>query len=604
MKLPLVDKLSGLGGVFARLNPLALLKKRKGDDDDFDDEDRDFRPSGGDEEDFLGDLGDLDKIESDATERDDAEAEEDDDDPFGDDDDDDDFGGFDDDDDDDAAAEPDILDEYDAEDTEDFVDLDDVFAGSDEELIGDDEQDVPDFELDGFDDGGGLEDDEDADEAAQKAKLKKLLIMAGGGVGVAVVLGALAWWLLGSGDGAEDVAQADGASTLRGDIDLGGLTAPVSTPSPTPAPAPASSPKVAPAPAPAASTQPASTPSPTGASPAQGAQPASPPSPQAAGGVGGGESAADPSSMIGQLKLHGLDVQMEPGAGLIIPSVTVASYENVAPWPAGQPLQAAPLEGLTEPGEHGPLPIIAQDGLTPFDAYARPEPTEQSGDPKVAIIITGLGMSRAATQTALNTMPPDVAFALSVYGRGLDFWGRQARQTGHELLLELPAESTDFPFSDPGPNALQSLATPEDNIAQLEWILSRTTGYFGVISVYGSKFLSVEEQVENVMRALKKRGIMYVDGGAQDSLGTRAAYKLKTNWAAVEVTLDDKPGRAAFKARLAEFEELAKRRALSIARVSASPMALELLSVWLRSLNEKGLKLVPVSSLANKQLIR
>ena len=581
MKLPLVDKLSGLGGVFARLNPLALLKKRKASDDEFEDEDRDFRPSvGDDEEDFLGDLGDLDQIEAEAAERDDDDDDEDD--PFGDDDD---FGGFDDDDDDDD--EPDVLDEYDAEDTEGFVDLDDVFAGGEEAEAGEAE-DVPDFDLDGFDDGDDFDDDE-ADEAAQKAKLKKLLMLAGGGVGVAVILGGVAWWLLGSGDGTEEVAQTP-QGELRGDIDLGGLAAP--RPEPTmpatpsaPLPQTPSAPQPAPMPSAEAGTQP-------------------PTSPESSATQPSTESEVDPNSALGQLKLHGLDVQMEPGAGLIIPSVTVASYEKVPAWPAAQPLQPAPMEGLVEQGEHGPLPVVAEDGLTPYDAYARPEPTEQSGDPKIAIIVTGLGMSRASTQAALNSMPPDVAFALSVYGRGLDFWGRQARQKGHELLLELPAESTDFPFSDPGPNALQSLARPEDNIAQMEWLLSRTTGYFGVMSIYGSKFLSVEEQVDNMMREIKKRGLMYVDGGAQDSLGTRSAYKLKANWATVELTLDEQPGRAAFDAKLTEFEELAKRRALSIARVSASPLALEQLSVWLRSLNEKGLKLVPVSSLANKQLIR
>lgn len=587
MKLPLVDKLSGLGDVFARLNPMALIakfKKGKGDDDDFDDEDRDFRPSsGGDEEDFLSDLGDLDQIEADAAEREVGEADEDD--PF---DDDDNFDNFDDA--DDGDDELDVLDEYDADDdgTDDFVDLDDVFAGGDDEVIGEDAPDVPEFDLEGFEDDDDGLDDEDEDEAAQKAKLKKLLILAGGGVGVAVVLGALAWWLIG-GDDEPDMAEGDAPGALRGEIDLGGLAAP--TPAPTPTSAFKSSPTAMPDPTPEPSPMPQQSAEPT----MSGAQP--PPQSSV-------ESPIDPNSMLGQLKLYGLDEQMEPGAGLVIPSTTVASYENVPPWPAEAPLQAAPMEGLTEQGEHGPLPVIAQDGLTPFDAYARPEPTEKSGDPKIAVIVTGLGMARAPTQAALDSMPADVALALSVYGRGLDFWGRQARQKGHEILLELPSESTDFPFSDPGPNALQSLATPEDNIAQMEWLLSRTTGYFGVISVYGSKFLSVEEQVDNMMREIKKRGLMYVDGGAQDSLGTRSAYKLKTNWATVEISLDDQPGRAAIEAQLKEFEDLAKRRALSIARVSASPMALEQLSVWLRSLNEKGLKLVPVSSLANKQLIR
>lgn len=242
--------------------------------------------------------------------------------------------------------------------------------------------------------------------------------------------------------------------------------------------------------------------------------------------------------------------------------------------------------------------------MSPFDAYARPEPTPKSGDPKIAVIVTGLGMSRAATEAAIKGMPSDVVLSLDVYARGLDFWVKRAREAGHEVLLNMPGESSDFPFSDPGPNALKALVPPAENIKQLEWILSRTTGYIGVLSVYGSKFLTVEEQVQGVMSELKRRGVMYVDGGAEDSLGTRIAYKVGAKWAAVEITLDSMPGKKALALQLLELEALAKKRAVSIARISADPGSLQGLAAWLRTLDEKGLKLVPLSSLANKQLIR
>ena len=259
---------------------------------------------------------------------------------------------------------------------------------------------------------------------------------------------------------------------------------------------------------------------------------------------------------------------------------------------------------LVEQGEHGLLPKTSPEGDTSFDAYARPEPTQKSDDPKIALIVTGLGMSRAATEAAIAGMPADVALSMNVYARGLDFWVKGARGAGHEVLLEMPSESSDFPFSDPGPNALKSLVSPDENIKQLEWMLSKTTGYFGVLSVYGSKFLTVEEQVKAVIETLKKRGLMYVDGGAEDSLGTRVAYQVGAKWASVELTLDVAPGRVGLDLQLQALEALAKKRTVAIARVSANPMAMEKLSAWLKTIGEKGLILVPVSSLANKQLIR
>jgi len=138
----------------------------------------------------------------------------------------------------------------------------------------------------------------------------------------------------------------------------------------------------------------------------------------------------------------------------------------------------------------------------------------------------------------------------------------------------------------------------------LHAILGRTSGYFGVFSVYGSKFLTVEEQLSVVLEELKNRGLMYVDGGLQDSQGSRVAYKLGAKWASVDLNIDAVPGRSSVERQLVELEALAKKRVQAVARISSNPGSLEALAVWLRNLKGKGLQLVPVSALANKQLIR
>jgi len=589
VKLPLINKLSAVTGVFARLNPMSLiakLKARKKGGIAEEDEDRDFLPSGGDGDDLFADLGDLDQLDADAKEKGEEGSNED-------------FDDFD-------NEELDEFNENEFDDTDgdlhdlahdqgddDDIDLSDFDEPDQEMTVSASDKvmnDLADFSV-----GGGFDDDEeddDDDEEAQKAKLKKLLMLAGGGVAVAMVIGGLAWWLMGgdqTSTPAEEVVAEGGNPPQQG---AGGLVISLDD--------------IAPA-AP-------STPSLDAPAPAQAPTPAVESTDGLAPPVGGpGEAQLAPSSVApdaadqapqSELAQLGLDVQMEPGVGVVIPSTTKASYEKLTPWPAAEPLQAAPVATLAEPGEHGLLPKIGPQGETPFDAYARPEPQTKSGDPKIAVIITGLGMSRASTEAAIAATPADVALSLDVYARGLDFWAKRARAVGHEVLLNMPSESSDFPFSDPGPNALKALATPDQNVQQLEWMLSQTTGYFGVLSVYGSKFLSVEEQLKVIIEELKKRGVMYVDGGAEDSLGTRVAYQVGAKWATVELTLDANPGRAALELQFQELEALAKKRSIAIARISSSPLALERLTAWLRTFDQKGLQLVPVSSLANKQLIR
>jgi len=583
----LINKLSAVTGVFARLNPMSLIAKlkarKKGGAADEDDDERDFVPSGGEGDDLFADLGDLDQLDAEAKEKTAEDGAED-------------FDDFD-------NEELDEFDEHefdgeerdrtdpshdvDDDDGLDLSELDElehstVSSASDHAV-----NDRADFEV-----GGGFDDDEEDedDEEAQKAKLKKLLMLAGGGVGVAMVIGGLAWWLLG-GDHtsapAEDAAVQNPAPAAQGP---GGLVISLDDIAPADPP-----PTRAPLPAPAQDHGPM-------------------PTPEGAGGLAPptGEAGLAPSPIApeedqtpqSELSRLGLDVQMEPGVGVVVPSTTNTSYEKLIPWPAADPLAEAPVATLVEPGEHGLLPKISPEGDTPFDAYARPEPQKKSGDPKIAIIVTGIGLSRASTEAAIADTPPDVALSLDVYARGLDFWAKRARAAGHEVLLNMPSESSDFPFSDPGPNALKALATPDQNVQQLEWMLSQTSGYFGVLSVYGSKFLSVEEQLKVIIEELKKRGVMYVDGGAEDSLGTRVAYQVGAKWATVELTLDANPGRAALELQFQELEALAKKRAIAIARISASPLALERLTAWLKTFDQKGLQLVPVSSLANKQLIR
>ncbi|MBL4691790.1 MAG: divergent polysaccharide deacetylase family protein, partial [Magnetovibrio sp.] len=213
-------------------------------------------------------------------------------------------------------------------------------------------------------------------------------------------------------------------------------------------------------------------------------------------------------------------------------------------------------------------------------------------------------VSRAATEAAIRGLPSEVSFSLNVYARGLDFWMKKMRSSGHEVLLEMPSEPANFPFDDPGPAALRALAPLQENIQKLEFILSRTSGYFGVISIYGGKFLKVEDQVRGVLEQLNRRGLMYVDGGAVGSQGTRVAYKQKMPWASVELNLDEVLGKAALLRQLKELEALAEKRSMTMARITATPLSLKLLSNWIQELPSKRMRLVPVSALANKQLIR
>ena len=142
----------------------------------------------------------------------------------------------------------------------------------------------------------------------------------------------------------------------------------------------------------------------------------------------------------------------------------------VAGRPPASPLPRAPLAGLFESGPNGPLPIVAANGRTPSQAYARPF-TPQQGRPKVAIIIGGLGFNANATTQAIDELPAEITLSFVPYAQNLQSWIDRARARGHEVMLELPMEPFDPDADDTGPQTLLASAPAQQNISRLEQLL-------------------------------------------------------------------------------------------------------------------------------------
>ena len=147
---------------------------------------------------------------------------------------------------------------------------------------------------------------------------------------------------------------------------------------------------------------------------------------------------------------------------------------------AGKALVADPA--LIENSPVGPLPRIADDGRKPMNVYAAPA---TPGKLRIAIMVSGLGISAKATTAALASLPPGVTLGFAPYAGDVQHWVNQARQFGHEVLLEVPMEPFDFPDSDPGPHTLRTGVDENSNLQRLTWTLSRFTGYAGVTNLLG-----------------------------------------------------------------------------------------------------------------------
>ena len=327
------------------------------------------------------------------------------------------------------------------------------------------------------------------------------------------------------------------------------------------------------------------------------------------------DGAAQPSATESQimssatLGSSGLNAMAGSGAadqGVIIPSVTAASFRKVAAQPKPIPLAKAPARDLLEKveGLKGPLPTVSKDGeQRPWEVYARPLTGNEQGQ-RVGILVTGVGLSRAATMAAINKLPSEVSLVFEPYGPDLKGWLLRARLAGHEVFVGLPMESENFPAEDPGPLALSTTVQVAENMKRLHSILSSFAGYVGVVSTMGSKFSEAEGQLKPILVELKKRGLMFVDGGAiARSVAPRIAVEIDLPRAKNNLTLDDPPSPENVSKKLRQLEKLIKSNTTAIATIRAYPSSIEKLAEWIGTLSEKQLALVPVSAIANKQLI-
>ena len=267
--------------------------------------------------------------------------------------------------------------------------------------------------------------------------------------------------------------------------------------------------------------------------------------------------------------------------------------------PTIESLRTAPVAGLTEQGPNGLLPKISASGKTPAQVYARPVSRAQA-DPnmaKIAILVSGMGLSVSGTSIAINRLPADITLAFAPYAKSLQKWVDKARQNGHEVMLQLPMEPFDYPDNDPGPHTLLSSLTPPDNVRRLEWLLSRFTGYYGVTNYMGAKFTSSSDALRPVFRQLNRRGLVYIeDGSSARSNSPKIARSVKLKATLADLIVDADPNVSAINKALAKLETIALERGIAIGVASGLPVTVGQITEWVKSLREKGIVLVPVSA--------
>ena len=268
----------------------------------------------------------------------------------------------------------------------------------------------------------------------------------------------------------------------------------------------------------------------------------------------------------------------------------------------GRALLPAPDRDLIEKGKDGFLPIIGRDGRQSWQVYARPFDLADKR-PRVALVISELGPSPTAIDTAINHLPAGVSLAFVPYRRGLGEWINLAREAGHEVLLDLPMEPTTYPNDDPGPEALLTALDPPANLERLNWVMSQATGYVGFVGLMGSRFSTSHDDMLPVLTTLQKRGLLYVDNrSSPQTVVPDIAGEIGLAAGSANRQLDSPAdlSRPAIDKKLSELEDIAKRNGSALGITHPYPIVMERIGVWAQSVEDRGVVLAPVTAIIDR----
>jgi hypothetical protein len=266
---------------------------------------------------------------------------------------------------------------------------------------------------------------------------------------------------------------------------------------------------------------------------------------------------------------------------------------------ARRPLKPAPIAQVVEATDDGPLPRISASGKKPFDVYAQITPMGvlNSDQPRIAILLGGMGLNARLTQKAIKQLPGDVTFGFAPYGEDLQEQVNRARVQGHEIMLQLPMEPLGYPANNPGPNTLLVEAPEADNKKALRWHMSRFAGYAGITNYMGGRFLTMPVSLRPVLAEIKERGLVFLEDASApassvEDLGKVTGLRTRQADAVIDVAADA----AAIEAALAQLEEMAKANGFAVGTGSGLEVTIDTVAEWARHLAGKGIVLVPVSA--------
>ncbi|MFC1505404.1 divergent polysaccharide deacetylase family protein [Thermodesulfobacteriota bacterium] len=227
----------------------------------------------------------------------------------------------------------------------------------------------------------------------------------------------------------------------------------------------------------------------------------------------------------------------------------------------------------------------------PFEPPSRIVPVA----PRITLIIDDIGFSRKLARRLINLDIP-LTFAVLPHLQHSRVLAHEAHERGREIMLHQPMEPCR-PDCNPGPGALYVGFAPQKITEIMAANIEAVPHVMGVNNHMGSRFTASPREVNDTLRYVKARGLLFVDSvTTSHSQAFKTARKLRMTAASRNIFIDHQRDEAVILEQLGKLERHARRHGCAIGIGHPYPETVRTLTRFLGEHRDPAIEWVPVSS--------
>ena len=220
--------------------------------------------------------------------------------------------------------------------------------------------------------------------------------------------------------------------------------------------------------------------------------------------------------------------------------------------------------------------------------------------PNISILVTGLGLDKEVTNSALDKLPNSISLGFLSYSH--DF--KYLDITNRDLLMNIPMETYNYFFKDNGPYSLICKLGEADNLQRLNYIISKSDNFNGYYSEAYESFTDDIKDLNFLLKRINETGkyILYNDPKEIKSFKEVAKkIGMEDKILKVDIIVDKSMSEIKFEKRLDDLKLIAKAKGHAIAIVNANIYNIDILEKWIKRV-AKSLEynIVSISELKDK----